>query len=289
MKYIALKIDNSVNGAFIGLNEVSMLASNGDNILAGAAITATTEYNSDLGAYHLLDGKSGSSWTNNGSGGGQRAMFTLQNDFYGILSRLVVVGHSDQNVSPRTIELQVSESGNLNNENEWTTIKSFTDLVWAPMEPKTLDVDIAFNIPPSVDADKLRMQQIQFKLKIGEYITDDDSIFYMIGGDGEQAARIMSALDNGDGFNGLKALGLSDANAYRVLTIYNTKADTAKYESEKALEMMVFDINRFVDFKNYLDSRNIQLPSLDSYMTRIRSNHQVYTAAREWARTLPNN
>lgn len=287
MKYIAVKVDGSPNNAFIGLNEVQMLASNGDNILTGAAIIATTEYNADLGAFHLLDGKSGTSWTNNGSGGGQRAMFTLPTDFYGTLSRLIVVGHSDQNVSPHKIELQVSESGNVNNENEWTTIKTYTDLVWAPMESKTFEVDIAFNVAPSVDADKLRMQRIQFSLKIGEYIPDDDAIFYMIGGDGNQAVAVMAALDAGKGYDGLKALGLTDAVAYRVLSIYNVKADTGKYESEKALEMMVFDVNKFVDFKNYLDSRNLTLPSLDSYMTRLRSNHDIYVAAREWAKTLP--
>lgn len=291
MKYIALRVNNSVNGNFVGFSGIQIRKTLADtNILIGSTATATDQYpggNNDPSV--LLDNFSTNTWLNSGSGLPQRVAFALSKDFYGDLKSLTIVGDpNDLNVSPTSFEIQVSESGDVTNDYAWTTVATIDGVVWnAVGEQKDFTIALSFPPPPSIEADKLKMQQIQTRLKNGEYIDDDDSIFLISGGDSAATLLIMQKLDAGEGFNGLKALGFSDAAACKILAIYNVKVDTLKYDSEVALEIIANDITKIVSFDSYLTANNLQLPPLTLYLNKLRSVPAVFNAARDWAKTLP--
>lgn len=132
-----------------------------------------------------------------------------------------------------------------------------------------------------ITADKLRTEQIMFKLRNGEYINDDDSVFFTLG-NSLMAQAAMIEVDAGRGFDGLRAIGLTQAQAYKVLSIFNIKMEVSKYESESALTRLLNDPTKIVSLKAFLDGKNLALPPLTSYLVTIRSNHAVYTAIGEW-------
>lgn len=135
--------------------------------------------------------------------------------------------------------------------------------------------------PEQVNADKLRIEQIVFKLKNNEFVTDDDTVFYLLG-NGLMADAAMLEVDAGRGFNGLRAIGLTNVQALRVLSIYNVTLDTAKYESELKLQALAADPALFSSLQTYLATKSLTLPVIGGYLAQLRSNPAIYTAIRNW-------
>lgn len=294
MRYFAIKLLSSVNGNFVGLSGVMLRKTLADaNILTGATATATDEYpGGNNPPSNLIDAFSTNKWLNSGSGFPQRIAFALTKEYYGDYTAFTLFGDpNDSGVSPTDFELQVSDTGDVTNDAAWTTVATINGVVWntpgANAEQKDFTVALSFPVPPSIEADKLKLAQIQTRLKNGEYIDDDDSIFLISGADTAVTLQIMQKLDAGEGFDGLKSLGFTDTIACRILAIYNVKVDTAKYDSEVALEIIAADVSKLQSFKAYLDTLNISLPPLNIYLNKLRSYPAVFNAAREWAKTLP--
>jgi len=132
-------------------------------------------------------------------------------------------------------------------------------------------------------ADKLTMEQIIFKLKSGQYISDDDSVFYALG-NSKMATAAMAEIDAGRGYDGLRNIGLTQSQALKVLSIYNVTLEIAKYESEQALAVLEADPTKIQSLQTYLTSLipPLTLPTLSTYLGQIRSNHAIYSAIRNW-------
>jgi hypothetical protein len=133
------------------------------------------------------------------------------------------------------------------------------------------------------NADKLTLSQIATKLISGQFISDNDSVFYALG-NSLMATAAMAEIDAGRGFDGLRNIGLTQAQALKVLSIYNVTIDTGKYESEVNLQALSADPNKIVALQAYLAGMNppLALPSMVSYLGEIRANHAVYAAIANW-------
>lgn len=140
-------------------------------------------------------------------------------------------------------------------------------------------------------ADKAKYNLIVGKLKSGEQVDDDDSIFYIIGGSSVVAEAIMSVLDAGGRYNELVALStaqklkLTDTTIVKVLAIYLVKVDIVKFRNETGLSRILTyaDLKSFVD---YLDAQNITKPSLQPIINEIRSSHKAFTALGGWLTSI---
>jgi hypothetical protein len=137
--------------------------------------------------------------------------------------------------------------------------------------------------PEQINADKLTLEQIVFKLKNGNFISDDDSVFYALG-NSLMATAAMAEIDAGRGYDGLRNIGLTQVQALKVLSIYNVTLETSKYESEKALTALVTNPDNIVLLKTYLAGLTppLELPSLTPYLSALRADHAVYTAIAGW-------
>ncbi len=136
--------------------------------------------------------------------------------------------------------------------------------------------------------DKLRQNDLEFKLRTGEHISEDDSVFLVLG-NSLLVRQCIANMNVGYGFNGLKALGLSDSQAYKIIAIFNVKLDVNKYESEKALEFLGSDLDNLKSFSKFLAKRNIEMPSLKNYIAVLRSDNLVYNLIRDWAKNKEAN
>lgn len=136
--------------------------------------------------------------------------------------------------------------------------------------------------------DKLRQNDLEFKLRTGEHISEDDSVFLVLG-NSLLVRQCIANMNVGYGFNGLKALGLSDSQAYKIIAIFNVKLDVNKYESEKALEFLGSDLDNLKSFSKFLAKRNIEMPSLKNYIAVLRSDTLVYNLIRDWAKNKEAN
>jgi hypothetical protein len=134
-----------------------------------------------------------------------------------------------------------------------------------------------------IAADKLTLEQIVFKLQSGQFISDNDSVFYALG-NSLMAVAAMGVIDVGGGFNELRTLGLSQQQALRVLSIYNVTLDANKYESEVKLTALNDDPSKIASLQTYLASLTppLSLPELTPYLAQIRADHAIYTAVRNW-------
>lgn len=180
------------------------------------------------------------------------------------------------------------------NSADISVIGSFTDTITItpPTQTTPPPIQTTTTTPPSTTtptptngisaADKLRAQSLNFKLRNNQYITDDESVFLQLG-DSALATRAMAALDNGGGFDGLRALGISEVTSYKILAIFNIKLDTRKYESERALELIANNPAQLVNLQSYLTAQGITMPSLTSYIATLRADNAIYNAVRTWA------
>lgn len=136
--------------------------------------------------------------------------------------------------------------------------------------------------------DKLKQNDLEFKLRTNEHISEEDSVFLVLG-NSLLVKQCIANMDVGYGFNGLKALGLSDSQAYKIIAIFNVKLDVNKYESEKALEFLGSDLDNLKSFSKFLAKRNVEMPSLKNYITVLRSDNVVYNLIRDWAKNKEAN
>lgn len=133
------------------------------------------------------------------------------------------------------------------------------------------------------NADKLTLEQITFKLRSGEFISDDNAVFFALG-NSLMATAAMSCIDVGGGFDELRTLGLSQSQALRVLSVYNVTLDINKYQSEVKLDLLNTNPELIQSLKAYLSSlpTPITLPPLTSYLAQLRANNNIYSAIRGW-------
>ena len=133
-------------------------------------------------------------------------------------------------------------------------------------------------------ADKLRLDQIIFKLKSGQFVDDNDSVFYALG-NSLMATTAMGIIDIGGGFDELRTAGLTQSQALSVLSIYNVNLDVSKYESEVALKIINDDPTKLTQLQTYLAGLTppLTLPPLTPYLAQVRANHAVYAAIKNWS------
>ena len=133
-------------------------------------------------------------------------------------------------------------------------------------------------------ADKLRIDQIIFKLKSGQFVNDDDSVFYSLG-NSLMTTAAMVIIDAGGSFDGLRTAGLTQAQALSVLSIYNVNLDVSKYESEVALNLINNDPTKLTQLSAYLAGLTppLTLPPLTPYLAQVRADHAVYAAIKNWS------
>lgn len=133
-------------------------------------------------------------------------------------------------------------------------------------------------------ADKLRLDQIIFKLKSGQFVDDNDSVFYALN-NSLMATAAMAIIDAGGGFDELRTAGLTQAQALSVLSIYNVNLDVNKYESEVALKIINDDPTKLSQLQAFLSGLTppLTLPPLTPYLAQVRADHAVYTAIKNWS------
>ena len=133
-------------------------------------------------------------------------------------------------------------------------------------------------------ADRLRLDQIIFRLKSGQFVDDDDSVFYALG-NSLIADSAMLIIDEGGGFDELRTAGLTQAQALAVLSIYNVNLDVSKYESEVALKLINDDPTKLTQLSAFLAGLTppLTLPPLTPYLAQVRANHEVYAAIKNWS------
>jgi hypothetical protein len=138
--------------------------------------------------------------------------------------------------------------------------------------------------PEQIVSDKLRLDQIIFKLKSGQFVNDDDSVFYSLN-NSLMATAAMLIIDAGGGFDELRITGLTQSQALSVLSIYNVNLDVSKYESEVSLKLLNDDPTKFTSLAAYLAGLTppLTLPPLTAYLSTLRSDHAVYTAIKNWS------
>ncbi len=138
--------------------------------------------------------------------------------------------------------------------------------------------------PEQLAADRLRLDQIIFRLKSGQFVDDDDSVFYALG-NSLIADSAMLIIDEGGGFDELRTAGLTQAQSLAVLSIYNVNLDVSKYESEVSLKLLNDDPTKFTSLAAFLAGLTppLALPPLTAYLATLRSNHAVYTAIKNWS------
>ncbi len=137
-----------------------------------------------------------------------------------------------------------------------------------------------------INADKLTLEQITYKLRNGQFISDDESVFFALG-NSLMSVAAMAEIDAGRGFDGLRNIGLTQAQALKVLSIYNVTLETSKYDSEKALALLEANSDNLALLKTYLASLNppLTLPPLTAYSSTLRANHSIYAAIANWTGT----
>lgn len=171
--------------------------------------------------------------------------------------------------------------------NSTTFTVDISTLDFSPVANQSVvTLPVAVGEPTTNNADKLKFSNLQLDLRLGKFINDNDSVFMTLGGNSALAAQVMTKLDAGEGYTGLKQLGLTDATCYKVLAIYNVKQDTGKYESEKALELLANDFTKLISLQTFLANMNLTMPPLDSYIAALRADHQIYSAVRTWQQSL---
>jgi hypothetical protein len=86
----------------------------------------------------------------------------------------------------------------------------------------------------------------------------------------------------GGGYDGLRALGISDSTALRVLSTYNIKVDTIKYLNEAKLEALKNNPLLLNSLHDYLATKGLTIPSFTSYISTLRANPAIYAVMKDW-------
>jgi hypothetical protein len=133
-----------------------------------------------------------------------------------------------------------------------------------------------------IAADKLKAEQIKARLKSGDYITDDECVFLILN-ETVLSVSAMQVIDAGGGYDGLRAIGISDSTALKVLAAYNIKVDMVKYQNEEKLEVLKNNPLLLNSLHDFLLSRNLNLPSFTSYIAVLRSNPAIYAVMKDWS------
>jgi hypothetical protein len=252
-----------------------------DIVFNSLVINATSEYPDSLGTIQLLTSIDG-----------------INFDFYGSVvtpgKGIYEINLSDMSINELTQQQlfnfypQTSEE-TMSTEQPATNTNPATDQTPTPPQdippPDTTSQPPAPN--PNAEADKLKYQALAFKLKNGEYISESDSLFIMLGNDSALTEKVVNAISSGGGYSELKTLGLTDGLAIRALATHNQKLNVDEYESEKALDIISSNLNHLNGFASYLTQNNLQLPKMDAYIAKIRASPVLYAAARNWSKTLP--
>jgi hypothetical protein len=162
--------------------------------------------------------------------------------------------------------------------------KAITSLLPINQQAVFTSVPVEFiQTPEQIASDRLRLDEIVFKLKSGQFLIDNDSVFYALG-NSLMATAAMTIIDNGGGFNELRNAKLTQAQALAVLSIYNVELDVSKYESEQKLNVINSDPSKLPLLQAYLATLTppLTLPPLTSYLAAVRADHAVYTAIKNW-------
>ncbi len=290
MRFISLKLKENVGKSFMQLFEIGFVNNSGTDIISAAVVSASSESPAHPASNFLYGQSINDFWQSNSIKSTERVVFEIPEEYYGTLFNIIVTPASDVAFTPVEFWVEWSKTGG-SADSEWITIEHYSAVQWQANTPKTFVSNFVFVDTTAADLlaanDKLKMAQLAFKLKNGEYILDDDAVFYVLGGDSVLATLAMAALDAGGGYDGLRTLGITDATALKVLATYNVKLDTFKYESEKGLDILIADPSKIVDFMAYLTTINLTLPSFNTYTAKLRSDAVIYAAVRDWAATLP--
>jgi len=129
-------------------------------------------------------------------------------------------------------------------------------------------------------ADKNRLNDLRGRIESGESLSSQELVFYKIG-DSKLTDAVIKTLMAGGSSDQLMELGLKKNQALEVMSIYNVKTDTLKYESEVAINTIDANHALVSSFMTYLAANKIEL-DLQPLFNSIRANADAFKALRDW-------
>lgn len=136
-----------------------------------------------------------------------------------------------------------------------------------------------------IAVDKAEVARINAVLKAGSFIEDDEAMM-LIFGVAVTVTGVMNVLNAGGGYDELRAIGISDTNALRALSVFNISSDQTKINVENACNKIKTDFNALVSLRAYLMTLETTLPDFDAYIQTLRTNVPQETLLA-WSATYP--
>lgn len=130
--------------------------------------------------------------------------------------------------------------------------------------------------------DKNLAIQLKQKMKNGESVSIQELIFIELRSS-ELVDKVVTMLNAGKGFLELKALGLAEYKAMKVISIFNASLDVERYETELAFRKISSDpLLHLPQLLRYFTDKKVVLPNFEALFSVIRSDVLMSKTTRNW-------
>lgn len=186
--------------------------------------------------------------------------------------------------------LSFAENYSFSNADDFQSIGAFDSSNWDGHGHFLFSfIDTVFIYPLTAeeiaDQEKILISSLKLEARLGSSMTLEEVVTLFLT-NSDEATTAINVLSAGGTFDELRTAGLSELESMRVMALFNMMVDPVRYESERALGLLLNSPENLVLFKAYLVTLSIDLPPMDKYLSDLRADQDVYNAARDWEAQL---